>query len=200
MRTRSAALLLLTALAMTPLAGQPRFTKQDADRFQSKLAKIVQLGNAAPIRAAAPQSTPVSDLEVNSYLRFHAADQIPVGILEPTLNALGDGRVSGRAVVDLDAVRKQKQRGWLDPMSYLTGRLPVTAAGRLATKDGIGQFQLDSAEISGVTVPKAVLQELLTHYSRTPENPAGIDMDAPFELPSRIREIRVGTGTSTIVQ
>jgi len=200
MRTRSAALLLISALAITPLAGQARFTKQDADRFQSKLAKIVQLGNAAAIRAAAPQSTPVSDVEVNSYLRFHAADQIPVGILEPTLNALGDGRVSGRAVVDLDAVRKQKQRGWLDPMSYLTGRLPVTAAGRLTTKDGIGQFQLDSAEISGVTVPKAVLQELLTHYSRTPENPAGIDMDAPFELPSRIREIRVGTGTSTIVQ
>jgi len=200
MRTRSAALLLISALAITPLAGQARFTKQDADRFQSKLAKIVQLGNAAAIRAAAPQSTPVSDVEVNSYLRFHAADQIPVGILEPTLNALGDGRVSGRAVVDLDAVRKQKQRGWLDPMSYLTGRLPVTAAGRLTTKDGIGQFQLDSAEISGVTVPKAVLQELLTHYSRTPENPAGIDMDAPFELPSHIREIRVGTGTSTIVQ
>jgi len=200
MRTRSAALLLISALAITPLAGQARFTKQDADRFQSKLAKIVQLGNAAAIRAAAPQSTPVSDVEVNSYLRFHAADQIPVGIVEPTLNALGDGRVSGRAVVDLDAVRKQKQRGWLDPMSYLTGRLPVTAAGRLTTKDGIGQFQLDSAEISGVTVPKAVLQELLTHYSRTPENPAGIDMDAPFELPSRIREIRVGTGTSTIVQ
>ena len=91
MRTRSAALLLISALAITPLAGQARFTKQDADRFQSKLAKIVQLGNAAAIRAAAPQSTPVSDVEVNSYLRFHAADQIPVGILEPTLNALGDG-------------------------------------------------------------------------------------------------------------
>jgi hypothetical protein len=45
-----------------------------------------------------------------------------------------------------------------------------------------------------------VLQELLSYYSRTPENPAGIDMEAPFELPSRIREIRVGAGTSTIVQ
>jgi hypothetical protein len=45
-----------------------------------------------------------------------------------------------------------------------------------------------------------VLQELVSFYSRTPENPAGIDMDAPFELPSRIREIRVGTGQATIVQ
>jgi hypothetical protein len=200
MRTCSAALLLVSALAMTPLAGQARFTKQDADRFQTKLARIVQLGNAAPVRAVAPRSTPVSDIEVNSYLRFHAAGQIPVGILEPTLNALGGGRVSGRAVVDLDAVRKQKHRGWLDPMSYLTGRLPVTAAGRLTTKDGTGQFQLESAEISGITIPKAVLQELVSYYSRTADNPAGIDMDAPFELPSRIREIRVGTGTSTVVQ
>jgi hypothetical protein len=102
--------------------------------------------------------------------------------------------------VDLDAVRKQKQRGWLDPMSYLSGRLPVTASGRLSTKDGKGQFQLESADISGVTVPKTVLQELVTYYSRTPENPEGINMDSPFELPARIREIRVGTGTSTVVQ
>jgi hypothetical protein len=200
MRMRPAALLLAGAIAAAPAAGQARFTKEDADRFQIKLVRIVQLGKVAPARAAALRSTPVSDVEVNSYLRFHAADQIPVGILEPTLNALGEGRVSGRAVVDLDAVRKQKQRGWLDPMGYLTGRLPVTAAGRLTTKDGKGQFQLESAEISGITVPKTVLQELLSYYSRTPENPAGIDMDAPFELPSRIREIRVGAGTSTIVQ
>jgi hypothetical protein len=51
-----------------------------------------------------------------------------------------------------------------------------------------------------VPIPKAVVQELLTYYSRTPENPAGIDMDAPFELPARIQEIRVGSGTSTVVQ
>jgi hypothetical protein len=70
----------------------------------------------------------------------------------------------------------------------------------LTTKDGAGQFQLESAEISGVTVPKALIQELLTYYSRSPENPNGINMDAPFELPSRIKEIRVGKASSTIVQ
>jgi hypothetical protein len=108
--------------------------------------------------------------------------------------------VSGRAVVDLDAVRKQKQRGWLDPMSYLTGRLPITASGRLSTKDGVGRFTLESAEISGVTVPKSLVQELLTYYSRSAERPDGINMDDPFQLPSRIREIQVGQGTATVIQ
>lgn len=201
MHTRSAAALaVLAALAILPGAAQEGLTRQDADRFQAKLGKIVLLGKSAPLKSAQPRSTPLTDVELNSYLRFHAKDQVPVGILEPALNALGDGRVSGRAVVDLDAVRTQKPRGWLDPVGYLSGRLPVTAAGRLTSKDGKGQFQLDSAEISGVTVPKGVLQELLSYYSRSPESPNGINMDAPFELPARIREIRVGTGTSTVVQ
>jgi hypothetical protein len=200
MRRRAAILLFGVLLGLAPVATQGRLSKEDANRFQSKLTNIVAFGNTTAAKSAQARATPVSDVEVNSYLRYLAADQVPVGIVEPVLNALGDGRVSGRAIVDLDAVRKQKTRGWLDPMAYLSGRLPVNASGRLSTKDGTGQFQLESADISGVTVPKAVLQELVSYYSRTPENPEGINMDAPFELPARIREIRVGTGTSTVVQ
>jgi hypothetical protein len=200
MRQRSVAWLLAALLAAVPLAGQGRLSREDADRFQSKLTRIVAFGNAPAVKAAKPQSTPVTDAEVNSYLKYNAGSQVPTGIVDPVLSALGEGRVSGRAVVDLDAVRTQKKRGWLDPLGYLTGRLPVTASGVLTTKEGQGQFVLQSAEISGVTIPKSVLQELLSYYSKSKENPEGINMDAPFELPSRIREIRVGTGTSTVVQ
>jgi hypothetical protein len=197
---KRSAVLLTIALTTASLGAEDRLTREDADRFQAKLGRIVQFGRGATARSPRARTTPVTDAEVNSYLRFLAKEQIPVGIVEPLLNAVGDGRVTGRAVVDLDAVRKQKQRGWLDPLNYLTGRLPVTAAGRLTTRDGKGQFQLESAEISGVNIPKSLLQELVSYYSRTSVNPAGIDMDAPFELPSRIQEIRVGAGTSMVVQ
>ena len=49
-------------------------------------------------------------------------------------------------------------------------------------------------------MPKSLLQELLSYYSRTPENPAGINMDEPFNLPSAIQEIRIGQGSAVIVQ
>lgn len=194
-------ILAIGSVIAVQLGAVQRHSKQEADRFQSKLTRIVIFGNtpAAPGRKTS-QTTEITDDELNSYLRFHARDQIPAGLVDPTLNALGDGRVGGHVIVDLDAVRKQKPRGWLDPMGYLTGRLPVTASGTLTTKDGVGRFELEAADVSGITVPKTLIQELLTHYSRTPENPAGIDMDAPFELPSRIREIRVGKAQSTIVQ
>lgn len=190
----------LVALLAAGVLAQARFSKQEADRFQMKLADIVKHGDAAPKPKAKPRSLQITDAEVTAYLRIHATDDIPVGIIEPSITALGDGKVGGRAIVDLDAVRKQKQRGWLDPIGYLSGRLPVTASGRLTTKGGVGRFEFESAEVSGVPVPKAVLQELLSFYSRRPEDPDGINMDDPFELPARIREIRVAKGGATVVQ
>jgi hypothetical protein len=201
LQRRLVLLACVTALAAAPLAARQSqtFSRQDADRFRTKLDKITSLGTATA-RPGGAVSTVMSDTEVNAYLRYHAADQIPAGIVEPTLRALGGGRVSGRAVVDLDAVRTQKKRGWLDPLSYLTGSVPLTASGTLVTSGGVGRFQLEGAELGGVSVPKSLIQELLTYYSRTSENPSGINMDDPFELPAHIREIRVDEGRATVVQ
>jgi hypothetical protein len=194
---------LLCSLAFTAgavqMSAQANLTKQDASRFASKLAQI-EKNSIAPRKASAALSTEVSDAEVNAYLKFLAGSQVPVGIVDPTLHGAGNGRITGRAVVDLDAVRTQQKRAWTDPLGYLTGRLPVTATGTLTTTRGVGRFQLESAEISGVTIPKSLLQELLSYYSRTPETPAGINMDEPFELPAAIKEIRVGQGAAVIVQ
>lgn len=191
------------AVGLVLLTGQRELAplkREDGDRFQTKLQRIVERGNRPRVAKAAPQNILVTDAEVNAYLRYHAQEQIPVGVVDPVILAQGNGIVSGRAIVDLDAVRTQKQRGWLDPMGYLTGRLPLTARGRLTTQNGVGRFHLEAAELSGVTIPKTLVQELLTFYSRTPENPNGINMDDPFELPAQIREIRVAAGAATIVQ
>jgi hypothetical protein len=197
---RALPVAFVVALVSAAPFAQQAFTRQDADRFQTKLAAIVQYGEVPEKKAQRARSVQVTDAEVTAYLRHHATKDIPVGIVEPAIAALGDGRVAGRAVVDLDVVRKSKQRGWLDPLGYLTGRLPVAAKGRLSTHAGVGRFELESAEVNGVPVPKTVLQELLSYYSRTPEDPDGINMDDPFELPARIREIRVARGAATVVQ
>ena len=191
-----AAAILCAAVA---LDGDVRLTKADATRFQAKLVQIERYGDQ-PRKPRASRSTQVSDAEVNAYFKFLAGSQVPVGIAEPMLHAAGNGRVTGQALVDLDAVRTQKQRAWTDPLGYLIGRLPLSAAGTLTTANGVGRFQFESAQISGIPVPKSLLQELLSFYSKTPENPAGVSLDAPFQLPAAIQEIRVGEGVATIVQ
>src|SRR5262249_45935666 len=182
------------------LDAEPPLTKGDATKFQAKLTQIETNGTQPRKPKAPARSTLISDAEVNAYLKFLAGSQVPVGIADPMLHAMGSGRVAGSAVVDLDAVRTQKKRAWTDPLGYLMGKLPVTAAGTLTTQEGVGRFQLESAEISGVTIPKSLLQELLSYYSKTKETPRGINRDDPFQLPAAIQEIRVGQGIATIVQ
>lgn len=198
---RKFAIILMAALATKvggPLAADRAASRQDADQMRRKILLIGQNGLSS--RPAA-RRTPVSEGEVNAFLAFDAKEQLPQGVVDPYVGILGDGRLSGRATVDLDAVRRDRSSGsYFDPLSYLTGRLPVSAIGVLHSKNGVGQFDLESAEISGITVPKPVLQQLLTYYSRTKENPDGISLDEPFELPAKIRHIEVGKGQAIVVQ
>ena len=106
---------------------------------------------------------------------------MPAGVVEPSMTIARHRPPVGRAVVDLDAVRKQKApTSLLDPMNYLMGRLPVTATGVLTTSNGVGRFELESASVGSVPIPKILLQEIVSYYSRTPEKPAGISLDDPF--------------------
>jgi hypothetical protein len=194
---RTAPALLLAAAAAV-LAADPALTRKEADSMARKVRLIVENG-VSPRKTE--RLTPVKEREVNAYLKFDAGPQIPVGVAQPSVSILGAGRLSGRAVVDLDAVReKTSSGGWFDPKSYLTGKLPVRVVGTLATRAGVGRFTLERAEISGIAIPKALLQELLSYYSRTPETPQGLNLDDPFELPAAIREIRVGKGEAVVVQ
>lgn len=199
--TVAAALVILDS-AVT-VEAQTRLTQQDADRCQGKLGRISAFAarpKAAAGSAAGTQTTQLTDAELNAYIKFNLKSEVPAGVVDPTLTAVGDGKVRGAAVIDLDTVRKQKQRSWTDPLGYMTGKLPLTASGLLITQNGIGRFQLESAEISGITIPKSLLQELLSFYSKSAERPSGISMDDPFELPARIKEIRVGKGEAMVVQ
>jgi hypothetical protein len=152
-------------------------------------------------RGAAQKTTIVTEREVNSYLAFDAGSQIPVGITGPRITILDDRRLAATALVDLDAVRaRHKSTGWFDPMNYLSGQLPVSLSGRLQTADGVAHFSLESATVSNVPIPKPLVQELVTYYSRTPQNPRGLNLDDPFPLPAHIRQIDVRRGEALVIQ
>jgi hypothetical protein len=203
-RVRSATLapcllaLSLTVFGDAPSGAGPGPSREAALSLKQKVAVITQFSGQP---AGRPQRTTVTEQEVNSYLVFEAGDQIPAGVVEPSLTIVGDGRVSARAVVDLDAVRKQSgRRSLFDPMNYLRGRVPVTASGILEASNGVGRLDLESVAIGRLPVPKLVLQEIVSYYSRTPETPSGIVIDDPFALPARIREILVEAGRAVVVQ
>jgi hypothetical protein len=193
----SLGILLTSALYAVP---DPIVARRDADAFKVKVAEITRRGGAP---AARPEraSTTVTESEVNGYLTLEIADDLPSGVVSPAVVMLGQGRASGQAVVDLDRVRQgMGATSILNPLSYLRGRLPVVATGTLASQDGVARLQFESATVSGVRVPKVVLQQIVNYYSRSERFPSGISLDDPFTLPAGIREIQVQRGRAIVIQ
>lgn len=189
---------VLAATLAAHAAGQVA-SRRDADLLKQKIAAIAERSGAAP--SSRPLHTTVTENEVNAYLEHEAQDDLPSGVVNPGVTILGTGRVSGRAVVDLDKVRQDgKPASFLDPIRYLTGHVPVTATGVLRTSNGVARFQLESAHVASVPIPKLLLQQIVGYYSRSPLRPSGFSLDDPVALPARIREIQLQRGQAIIIQ
>jgi hypothetical protein len=189
------AAFLVAALATVQAADTSRPL---AETFAKKMAVIDQHAERGGQSA---RRTTLTESELNSWFAFRAQPLLPTGLTQPKVTIVGNGKLMGSATIDLDAIgRERGSSGSLDVWSYLGGRLPLNATGVLHTKDGRGRFELQAADISGVPVPKTLLQELLSHYTRTAEKPQGVRLDDTFELPANIKQIEVGQGQAVVVQ
>ena len=189
--------LLLAAVTLTG-SQSGGLSPQLADAFEKK---IVLVQRQSEQHASKDRPTTFSQAETNSYLKFKAGDLLPTGLTQPELTMIGNGKVSGQAIVDLDVVRqKSSSGGWFDPTSYLGGKLPVSASGRIVTWDGKGKFELDTATINGIPLPKSLLAQLVSFFTRTTDNPRGSSIDDTFELPANIQRIDVNAGSWTTHQ
>jgi hypothetical protein len=184
-----AACVTVQAMAISP---------QHAESFERKVG---QINGPNRTGAATPVRTPVSEDELNSWFAYRAHPLLPGGVTAPRVSLVGEGRVTGEATLDLEAVGKRRSSGgWLDPWTLLGGRVPVVVTGTLQARNGMGQFALESASLAGVPMPTFVVQELLSMYSRSAARPRGVSLDDPFPLPANIRQIEVGRGQAVVVQ
>ena len=148
-------LMLGTMLLAGQASRQQGITKAHGDRFQTKLARIVKIGNTPPSgKARAPEST------VGHRPRSQFVSALPRTGTDPSRPGRSHARGARRRPRRRAGDRRSRHgpqaeaAGWLDPMGYLTGRLPMTARGKLTTQNGVGRFELESAEISGRDDPE----------------------------------------------
>ena len=173
-------------------------TPQLGNAFAKKVVLVQDHANAGVKK---PLATTFTQAETNSYLKYNAGGLLPTGLTQPEVTLHARNRLSGKAIVDLDIVRqKSSSGGWFDPTSYLTGKLPVTASGRIITGDGKARFEVERAEVSGITIPRSFLAQMVNFFTRTADNPKGSSIDDTFEMPAKIRRIDVEPGRFTVHQ
>ena len=195
---RQFACFLLIPAVVIPLQAAT-VSRQNAEEFAQKIA-LIQRQAASPARVGS-RRTPLTEDELNSWFMYRAQPVLPAGVSQPQVTIVGEGRLAGQAVIDLDAVAKRRSSaGAFDPLSLIGGKVPVSVSGILHTRDGMARFEVQRAEMSGIPVPVTVLQEVLTYYSRSEERPQGVRLDDVFSLPANIRQIEVGQGRAVVVQ
>jgi hypothetical protein len=197
-------LVLVTAVLAinVPAGAQTPGAKRDSDRMQQTLGAIMERANTPAVKGKTPpplRST-FTDTQFNAWLLADGKDNVPVGLVQPVVTFLGADKLTAKAVVDLDAVRKSKPRGMLDPMNLLTGMVPVTLTGTLSGAGGMATFDVQSAQLGTWPLPRGVLQELIAYYSKSTEYPDGITLGKPFALPAAVKALIIAKGTATVVQ
>jgi hypothetical protein len=191
--------LIAVLVATAAFRGGQGFTKQDSVSMQRKLDAITARANAPVSKAPRSLRTSFTEREVNAYFKYDGQSKIPPGVVDPQIVIVDGTQLEGKAIVDLEAVRKAQPSAILDLVAMF-GTVEVRAYGRLTTANGKGTFILERTTIGGLPVPKGLLQSIVTHYSRNQDLPDGFNLDKPFDLPAAIRLIEMQRGAATIVQ
>lgn len=196
------ALVIGAVLSGAAVAAQTADSKRDNARMEASLVAIMTRATTpvAKGKTLAPLRTSFTDRELNAWLLADGKDNVPTGLLSPTVTFLAGSKLTAKAIVDLDAVRKSKQRGMFDPMNLLTGLVPVTLNGTLTGIGGMATFDVQSASLGTWPLPRTVLQELIAYYSKSEDYPEGITLGKPFALPASVKQLLIARGTATVIQ
>jgi hypothetical protein len=131
--------------------------------------------------------------EIGAYV----AKEAPTGVRNPRLE-LQSGVAKGNALVDFGKVRRAQgyEPGWL-MAKLLDGERPVSVTARIRSGGGKATVDVQSVEISGMTIDGKMLDFLIQNFllAMYPDAVVG----KPFELGHRIDRLDIQPGSVGVV-
>ncbi|HSD67596.1 MAG TPA: hypothetical protein VLF95_12880 [Vicinamibacteria bacterium] len=198
------AVLALTLGQAAPPRGEPvrpvrppapaGLSWEDADWVAGTVARIEQRLTAG--KPASRQTIVVTERQLNSYLGLSLASKIPPGLSGLEV-AFQRDRLLARGVLDLDRLKSKMPQG-AGLLAFLSGSVPVELRGRFSSADGTGRVEVEEALVAGISLPPAVLAQIVTQSTRSAKRPQGFDILAPFPLPFGARRVRLEPGRALV--
>lgn len=180
--------------AMNPAAPRSGLSLELSNSMARKLEMLEKFDHDP---AARKGTVPVSESELNSYVRFALADRIPRGLREIRI-ALRDGRLELSGLANLSEFSELKEKAGASFLSLLNGEVAVELIADFKSDKGFGQFELVSAQIGPVPLSASIVGDLVARATVDAAHPNGFDIRAPFRLPYSARRIRPQQALATI--
>jgi hypothetical protein len=148
-------------------------------------------------RVSKPETVVVTEGELNSYLAYTLAPEMPAGVSNVAVRFERE-RIETTGVVDLDRVGKIPTDSALSPLSLLGGPVAVELRGRLQNQDGFGTIEWEQVRVASIPLPLSVLARLVASSTRSARQPEGFDIHAPFRLPYSARRVTLQPGRAVL--
>jgi len=192
---------LLLAQAAPALKGDPvrppapaGLTWEDADWVAETVARVERRLSAG--KPASRQTIVVTERQLNSWVNLSLASKIPPALSAFELGLQKD-RVVARGMLDLDQVKSKLPPG-AGLLAFLSGAVPVELRGRFASADGTGKVEVEEALVAGVSLPPALVAQIVSQSTRNDKRPQGFDILSPFPLPFTARRVRLDAGRALV--
>jgi hypothetical protein len=163
---------------------------EDADWVADTVARIER--RLAAGKPASRQTIVVTERQLNSYVSLSLAAKVPPGLSGLEVGLQKD-RLLARGVLDLDTVKSRIPQG-AGLLSFLSGSVPVELRGRFSSAEGSGRVEVEDALVAGISLPPALLAQIVSQSTRSAKRPQGFDILAPFPLPFSARRVRLEPG------
>jgi len=174
----------------------PGLSWEDAKQIEETVARLERRLKAG--KPASREPIAVSERQINSYVTLTLAPKIPPAISGLNLH-FESGRLAANGMLDLDAVRsKLPTNGPSSLLSFLSGIVPVALKGRLQGANGQGRVEVEEATVAGISLPPALLSQIVAQATRSAKQPQGFDLLAPFPLPWTARSVRLEAGHAVV--
>jgi hypothetical protein len=174
----------------------PGLSWEDAEHVAETVARLERRLKAG--KPASREPIAVSERQINSYVTLTLAPTLP-----PALSGLSvhfePGRLAANGMLDLDAVRSRlPTSGPSSLLSFLSGSVPVALKGRFLGASGLGRVEVEEAVVAGISLPPALLSQIVAQATRTAKQPQGFDLLAPFPLPWTAQSVRLEAGRAVV--
>jgi hypothetical protein len=166
---------------------------QEADTLARKIQEVEELKRTG--KPVPRQTVQVTEAQLNSYLNLTLGTRTLKGVQDLDVRFERE-RLAAHALVDLDRLPIKGSLGFFG--NLLGGSVPVELRGRMPNRDGQGTIDVEELRLSGYSMPKSVLAQIVSASTKSSENPSGFDINAPFKLPYDVRSVRFEPGKAVV--
>jgi hypothetical protein len=182
--------------AAGPESIQSGITQLSAGQCSSKLRSLEYF--AAHRKAGQKQTTRFSQDEINSYLTLDLSSKYHPSLKRLTVKFEED-KLQGVASIDFDRLGATSTRLLPKLLSFmLSGVHTLTVYGQLVSGNGKAYFRLEQARFDNTTLPKALVEEIITAVGRK-QNPP-FDPMKPSQIFYSIDKVDVHSGYILVYQ